>query len=47
MTPRPAAFGDTSTRGTEEAWRTAYRVLATTMQSNTKEKTHAGQPAAS
>ena len=34
------------TRETEEAWRTAYRVLATTMQSdNTEEKTHAGQPA--
>lgn len=33
------------TRETEEAWRTAYRVLANTMQSNTEEKTHAGQPA--
>jgi hemoglobin-like flavoprotein len=35
------------TRETEEAWRTAYRVLANTMQSNTEEKIHASQPAVS
>jgi hemoglobin-like flavoprotein len=35
------------THETEEAWRTAYRVLANTMQSNTEEKIHASQPAVS
>lgn len=40
-------LGEKFTRETEEAWRTAYRVLANTMQSNTQERIHAGQPAAS
>ena len=40
-------LGEKFTRETEEAWRTAYRVLANTMQSNTEERIHAGQPAAS
>jgi hemoglobin-like flavoprotein len=38
-------LGDKFTRETEEAWHAAYRVLATTMQSHTEEKTHASQPA--
>jgi hemoglobin-like flavoprotein len=40
-------LGDTFTRETEQAWCAAYRVLANAMQSNTEEKNHAGQPAAS
>lgn len=40
-------LGEKFTREIEEAWRTAYRVLATTMQSNPEEKTHADQPATS
>jgi hemoglobin-like flavoprotein len=40
-------LGEKFTRETEEAWRTAYRVLANTMQSNTEEKIHASQPAVS
>jgi hemoglobin-like flavoprotein len=40
-------LGEKFTRETEEAWRTAYRVLANTMQSNTEEKIHASQPAIS
>jgi hemoglobin-like flavoprotein len=40
-------LGEKFTREIEEAWRSAYRVLATTMQSNPEEKTHADQPATS
>jgi hemoglobin-like flavoprotein len=40
-------LGEKFTREIEEAWRTAYRVLATTMQSNPEDKTHADQPATS
>ena len=40
-------LGEKFTGEIEEAWRTAYRVLATSMQSDPEEKTHAGQPAAS
>jgi hemoglobin-like flavoprotein len=40
-------LGEEFTREIEEAWRSAYRVLATTMQSNPEEKTHADQPATS
>jgi hemoglobin-like flavoprotein len=40
-------LGEKFTREIEEAWRTAYRVLATTMQSNPEAKTHADQPATS
>ena len=40
-------LGEKFTGETEEAWRTAYRVLAATMQSNPEEKNHAGQPAVS
>ena len=39
--------GEKFTGETEAAWRTAYRVLAPTMQSNPEEKNHAGQPAVS
>ncbi|HEU4352566.1 MAG TPA: globin domain-containing protein [Burkholderiales bacterium] len=38
-------LGEKFNHETEEAWRTAYRVLANTMQSNTEEKIHASQPA--
>jgi hemoglobin-like flavoprotein len=40
-------LGEKFTGETEEAWRTAYRVLAATMQSNPEQKNHASQPAAS
>ena len=40
-------LGEQFTGETEEAWRTAYRVLAATMQFNPEGEHHAGQPAVS